>query len=110
MMIKAVLKSLTGEIDNAKAIWKIIYTTVGFVSSVYAFSVLLKELEITSVIEAWVKAHICIVIIVCMIAAIAYRREKLTRSYNVSDSDLQIAFCVNVNFPRNYLSKDFSYS
>ena len=95
MMIKAVFKSLTGEKENVKAIWKLLYTMVGFVSSIYAFSVLLKEVEITDVVEAWVRAHIYIVILVSAIAAIVCRRERLRRSYKVSGSDLQIAFCVN---------------
>ena len=42
--IKLLWKSLTGEMNTLKAVWKLIYTTIGYMSSFFSLSVLLKDL------------------------------------------------------------------
>ena len=37
-------ESLTGEKNTVSAIWKIVYTAIGCISSVFAFAVLLNDL------------------------------------------------------------------
>lgn len=94
MRLQALLKSLTGNHNSAKSIWKLICTAVGYVSSVYAFSVLLKQLDITPSIEIWVRTHIWLVIIIGLLAAITHHREHLLCFCKVTGSDIQIGFRV----------------
>ena len=42
--IKVKLKSLVTEKNSLMSIWKIIYTAIGYISSVFAFAVLIKDM------------------------------------------------------------------
>lgn len=42
--IGVLLKSATGEIGTPKAIWKLLYTAIGYVSSFFSFAVLVKDI------------------------------------------------------------------
>ena len=42
--VRVLLKSVTGEIDTPKAIWRLVCTAIGYVSSFFASAVLLKDL------------------------------------------------------------------
>lgn len=94
MMFKAIWKSLTGNKETVKAIWKLFYTSVGYISSIYAFATLLEELGITDKLVMLVKAHIWIVISIGICAAVVQQRERLTYSHKVLHSDMQVEICV----------------
>ena len=93
-MIKAFFKSLTGDKQLLRASWRLFCTAVGCISSIYAFSTLLKEVGITEKLEPWVKEHIWLIIIIGTVIALFIQREKLTRIHKVECSDLQIEICV----------------
>ncbi len=42
--IKVILKSLVTEKNSLMSIWKIIYTAIGYISSVFTFAVLIKDM------------------------------------------------------------------
>ena len=55
--IKLLWKSLTGEMNTLKAVWKLIYTAIGYVSSFFSSAVLLKDLAGWDKLEVWTKGH-----------------------------------------------------
>ena len=55
--IKLLWKSLTGEMNTLKAIWKLFYTAIGYVSSFFSSAVLLKDLVGWDKLELWTKGH-----------------------------------------------------
>lgn len=93
-MINAFCKSLTGEKALVKALWKLFYTTVGIVSSIYAFSSFLREVGITDKLELFVKSKIWWIVILSTCISFFIHREKLSYSCRVESSDLQIEICV----------------
>lgn len=42
--IKVLLKSFGTEKNSLDAVWKLLYTAIGYISSIFAFAVLLKDL------------------------------------------------------------------
>ena len=62
--IKVLLKSVTGEVDTPKAMWKIVYTAIGYVSSFFTSAVLIKDLTGFDGLKLWIKGKWKIVVIV----------------------------------------------
>ena len=90
MIIRVIAKSLTGEKNTFKSLWKLIYTTIGCFSSIYAFADLLKDLDLTDKPIAWVKSYVFLIITACIVISLILHRERLTFTYKVSGSDFQI--------------------
>lgn len=55
--IRLLWKSLIGEMNIPKAVWKRIYTAIGYVSSFFSSAVLLKDLSGWDQLEVWTKEH-----------------------------------------------------
>lgn len=92
--LKVLFKSITGEIDTPRALWKLIRTTVGYVSSFFTFSVFLKDFIGFANLEEWVKAHWLMVVITGLVISCLCNREKLNCCKKVSNSDMQIEVSV----------------
>ncbi len=62
--VRVLLKSVTGEVDTPKAIWKLVYTAIGYVSSFFASAVLLKDLTGFDKLELLIKGNWEIVVMI----------------------------------------------
>lgn len=92
--IRVLLKSVTGEVDTPKAIWKLVYTAIGYVSSFFALSVLLKDLTGFDKLEFWIKGNWKIVVIVGIFISCFHNRKKINCCKKVSNRDMQVAISV----------------
>ena len=88
--IKVLLKSLVGEKNSLGAIWKLIYTTIGYASSLFTFAVLLNDLIGFNKVEMLCKRYWFVLIIIAIIASVIYNHEKISFKRTMEDSDLQI--------------------
>ncbi len=88
--IKVLLKSLVGEKNSLGAIWKLIYTAIGYVSSFFTFAVLLNDLIGFNKVEMLCKRYWIVLIIIAIIASLIYNHEKISFKRTMEDSDLQI--------------------
>lgn len=92
--IKLLWKSLTGEKNTLKAIWKLIYTAIGYVSSFFSLAVLLKDLVGWNQLELWTKGHWQKVVIIGLLISCIHNRRKINCCKMVSNRDMQIAISV----------------
>ena len=92
--IRVLLKSVTGEVNTPKSIWKLVYTAIGYVSSFFASAVLLKDLTEFDKLELWIKENWKIVVIVGLFISCLHNRKKIDCCKNVSNRDMQIAISV----------------
>ena len=76
--IKVLLKSVTGEVDTPKAIWKIVYTAIGYVSSFFTSAVLIKDLTGFDRLELWIKGEWGIVVIAGLLISCLHNRKKVS--------------------------------
>lgn len=88
--IRTLLKSITGELNAPKAIWKLCYTTIGCISSLFSLAVLLKDLMGCDKLEIWVKENWIIAIIASLIISCLHNRKKMTFYKNASNVDMRI--------------------
>lgn len=95
------LKCLVGEKKTLSAIWKLIYTAIGYISSVFAFAVLLKDMMSFDKLELFCKAHWWLVIIIGVIASLIHNHEKISCKGTIEDDDLQIVVKVSDLFSIN---------
>ncbi len=93
--IMTIWKSLTGEKNTINAIWKIIYTTIGCTSSVFAFAVLLNDLTNYNKLKGLLQNHWLLLIFFGIVVAFIINREKLNYSSSRDNDDLIIS--VNIN-------------
>ena len=97
------LKCLVGEKKPLSAIWKLIYTAIGYMSSVFTFAVLLKDLMCFNKAETFCKDHCWLVVLIGAIASLIHNHEKISRRVKIEDDDLQIVvkvsdlFCINAS-------------
>lgn len=92
--IRVLLKSITGEFDTAKAIWKLGYTAIGYVSSLFSLAVLFKDLMGFDKLELWIKEHWVIAVITGLFVSCLHNRKRINSCKKVSNSDMQIAISV----------------
>lgn len=92
--IKILLKSVIGELDTPKAIWKVVYTAIGYVSSFFASAVLLKNLTGFDKLELWIKGNWKIVVLVGLLSSCLHNRKKVNCCKKLSNCDMQIAISV----------------
>lgn len=92
--VKILFKSITGEKNTLKAIWKLIYTAIGYVSSFYAATVLLKNLSGIDNLEVWTKGQWKMIVIIGLGISCIHNRKKINCCKKVSGCDMQIAISV----------------
>ena len=92
--VRLLLKSVTGEMHTVKAVWKLIYTAIGYVSSFFSSTVLLKEFAGYEKLEIWVKDHWQIVVVFGLLISCIHNRKKINCCKKVSNCDMQIAISV----------------
>lgn len=92
--VKILFKSITDETNTLKAVWKVLYASVGYVSSLYAATVLLKNLSGYDNLEMWTKAHWLIIVIFGLISSCIHNRKKINFCKKVSGCDMQVAISV----------------
>ena len=83
-------KCLMSEKNSLAAVWKLSYTAIGYISSVFAFSVLLKDLAAFNEAETLCKKYWLILILIGIAASFIKNHEKVSYKGMVKDDDLQI--------------------
>lgn len=78
------------EKNSLAAVWKLSYTAIGYISSVFTFSILLKDLIGFNKAETFCKNHWIILILIGIIASFIKNHEKVSYKGMVKDDDLQI--------------------
>lgn len=91
-------KSLTGEKNTVSAIWKIVYTAIGCISSVFAFAVLLNDLAGFDKIELFFQQKWYFLVLVGAIASFIINHEKISCRGSKDDDDLIISIKVKSLF------------
>lgn len=99
------LRSIVDEknILPAPAFWKLIYTAIGYTSSFFAFSVLLKDLMGFDKLESYCKGHWWLLILGGIIASFIQNKEKISYKRTMENGDLQIVvkvadlFCIDAS-------------
>lgn len=92
--IKLLCKTLTGEINTLKGLWRLIRTAIGYISSFFSFGVLLRNLVAYDKLELWTKGHWQLILIAGLIISCIHNRKKLGCCKMVSGRDMQIAISV----------------
>ena len=97
------LKCLVGEKSTIPVIWKLTYTAIGYVSSLFAFAVLLKDLIAFDTAETFCKDHWWLVILIGVTASLIHNHEKISCKGSKENDDRQIVikisnlFCINAS-------------
>ena len=97
------LKCLVGEKKTLSAIWKLIYTAIGYASSIFAFAILLKDMMSFDKVEIFCKDRWWLVILIGVIASLVHNHEKINCKGTMENDDLQIVvkvsdlFCINAS-------------
>lgn len=92
--IEVRLKSLIGEKKSLLAIWKLFYTTIGCISSIYGFTVLLKDLAGNDKAEEFCKNHLVLLIIIAIVSSLIIHHQKISCKGSLLGDDLQIVVTV----------------
>lgn len=95
--IKILWKSLTGEINTFSAIKKIVFTAIGYISSIFSFSVVLYELFGYSYFKIELQKNWFWFILFGLTLSFIKNREKLSFSKSMQD-DLKISVVVKSLF------------
>ena len=95
--IKILWKSLTGEINTFSAIKKIVFTAIGYISSIFSFSVILYELFGYSYFKIELQKNWFWFILFGLTLSFIKNREKLSFSKSMQD-DLKISVVVKSLF------------
>ena len=80
--------------NTLKAIWKLLYTAIGYVSSFFSSAVLLKDLAGWDKLEVWTKGHWQMIVIAGLLISCIHNRKKINCCKMVSNRDMQIAISV----------------
>lgn len=99
--IRVEIKSLFSEKNSIASIWKLIYTTIGYVSFVFSFAVLLNDLMSCDKVEIMCKNHWGVLLLLGVIASVVHNREKTSYKGTIKDDDLQIELKINDLFSVN---------
>lgn len=93
-MAKSTAKISYQRKKTPKAIWELVYTTIGYVSSFFSSAVLLKDFMGCDKLEIWVKGHWVIVIIADLFISCLHNRKKTNCCKKVPNCDMQIVISV----------------
>lgn len=88
--IKVLLKSMVVEKNSLIAIWKLVSSAVGYISSIFAFAVLLKDLVGFDKAETLCKNYWFGLALIGIIASLISNHEKISYIGTMEDDDLQI--------------------
>ena len=86
------------------SIWKIIYTAIGYISSVFTFAVLIKDMMSIDAFELLCKKFWWALILIGFLASLVHNHEKTVYKRTMRDNDLQIEVKVADLFSANALS------
>lgn len=96
-------KCLFGEKNSISAMWKLVSTAIGYISSIFAFSVLLKDLVGFDNAEELCRNYWWVLIFIGAMASIIRNHETISCKGSIEDDDLQIVvkvkdlFCTNAS-------------
>ena len=93
--IKVLLKSFGSENNSLAALWKLVYTAIGYISSIFAFAVLLKDLAGFDKAEILCKSYWLGLVVIGIAASSIHNHEKISYKGTMEDDDLQIEVKVN---------------
>lgn len=93
--MKAFCKSMFSEKDTAKAIWKLTYTAVGYVSSIFGFSQLLNKLMGFDLLENLCKQHWFVLVLIGILLSLIHNHEKITYKWKRKSDGQLIELTVN---------------
>ena len=93
--IKIWIKCSMAEKNTVAAVFKLGCTAIGYISSVFAFSVLLKDLIGFTTAENLCKRYWMILILIGTITSFVKNHEKVSYKSKVKDDDLQVEVEVN---------------
>lgn len=88
--IKVLLKSMVVEKNSLIAIWKLVSTAIGYISSVFTFAVLLKNLVGFDKAETLCKSYWVVLVLIGIIASLIHNHERVCYKGTMEDDDLQI--------------------
>lgn len=88
--IKVLLKSLIVVKNSLNSIWEFVSTAIGYISSIFAFSVLLKDLVGFDKAETLCKSHWVMLVLIGIIASLIHNHERVSYKGTMEDDDLQI--------------------
>lgn len=88
--IKVLLKSFGTEKNSLDAVWKLLYTAIGYISSIFAFAVLLKDLAGFDKAEILCKNYWLGLVLIGIVASFIHNHEKISCKGTMEDADLQI--------------------
>ena len=95
--IKVLLKSFGTEKNSLDAVWKLLYTAIGYISSIFTFAVLLKDLAGFDKAEILCKNYWLGLVLIGIVVSFIHNHEKISCKGTMEDADLQIAFHINCN-------------
>jgi len=75
--MRVLCKCMFSEKGTAKAIWKLTYTAVGYISSIFGFSQLLNKLMGLELLENLCKQHWFILIMIGILSSLIHNHEKI---------------------------------
>lgn len=93
--MKVLLKCLIGEKNTFKALRKLFFTAIGYISSIYTFAVLLKDLLVVDKLVLICKKYWWILIIIGIISSLIHNHEKISCGRILENNDFQIEVKVN---------------
>ena len=99
--LKIIAFSLTGGKNTIKGMWKLISTTISIMSSIFAFSVLLKDLLGFDKAEMLCKHYWYCLLLAGILASLIMNREKVSYKGTLEGDDLQIVIEVTDLFHVN---------
>lgn len=100
-------KSLFDKKTTLFALWEIICSAVGLISSCYAFADLINEMCGFNILKSKIKAHYVIFILIFIVISIFINRKKITYCKKVSNSDMTILISVKDIFDNNEANNSF---
>ena len=102
--IKVLLKSLTKDKDTLKAIWKLVYTTIGYTSSIFSIAVLSNDLTGNDIFIKCIKDNWITTICIIFMFSCILHREKTNFCKNISNRDMQIEISTKNIFSNKHVN------
>lgn len=93
--IKIGIKCLLAEKNTVTAVFKLGYTTIGCISSIFTFSVLLKDLRGVNMFENLCRRYWIALVLIGVMVSFVKNHEKVSYKSKVKDDDLQVEVKVN---------------
>lgn len=88
-------KSMFSEKETAKAIWKLAYTAIGYISSIFGFSQLINKLMGYELLENLCKQHWLALIVIGILLSLIHNHEKIQYKWTRKSDGQLIELLVN---------------